>query len=52
MFKDIAFLVCGAGFAGVFGFYTANPLYGLVIFAAMLFVRHLTTPEMLGGNRE
>jgi len=52
MFKDIAFLVCGAGFAGVFGYYTSTPLYGLVIFASMLFVRHITTPAYLGEKNE
>jgi len=44
MFKDIMFLTLGAGFAGVFGFYTASPLYGLAIFTAMLVVRHVAEP--------
>ena len=44
MVKDILFLCLGAGFAGVFGFLTANPLYGLAIFMAMLVVRHVAEP--------
>ena len=44
MVKDLLFLFLGAGFAGVFGFVTASPLYGLAIFMAMLVVRHVAEP--------
>ena len=44
MFKDIIFLTLGVGFAGVFGFLTASPLYGLAIFMAMLVLRHVAEP--------
>lgn len=44
MLKDMLFLSLGAGFAGVFGFLTASPLYGLAIFMAMLVLRHVAEP--------